>query len=639
MIFRKKTHDKRIFSLLDDDAIGILSYSDDDATFDDSLSGRSTSNLPAGTFIGNFAARRIKRFGIALLCATFGAFLFRIGIWQIGHGEEYRQIADNNRTRIHTILPNRGVMMDRNGLLLAWNTPAFHLIANRGDLPEELTQRTERFIAVAQTLSVSPDTFEERYQKAKADQTVLLSDAVPYNAALAFLSHSSDYPGMSVELASTRTYNTNEIPTLSHILGFTAPINDDEYIKVKKLGYRRFDSIGKQGLESSHESELRGIPGIEITEVNAQGNAIRTLQKTDALHGADITLSLDAGFTAAIENILNIRLANAEIKRAAVVVTNPINGEVLSLLSYPSYDANLFARGITQSEYTTLLNDPNAPLFPRATQGEYPSGSTIKPVYAAAALMEKIITPSTSFLSTGGIWLGGRLFPDWRHAGHGQTNVYHAIADSVNTFFYTIGGGTPEFEGLGLERLMQYAILFGFGSKTGIDLPNEADGFLPSKIWKESTKGEPWYLGDTYNISIGQGDFLVTPLQMNRSTAAFANGGTLMTPHLTKDAVPEGVKIIPDDVDVVIKNAMRQTVTNGSSMSMNDLALPVAGKTGTAQWATGKDEHTWFTGFGPFEDPTLAVTVIVEQGGGNYYATPIARDIFEWYFANRQPKE
>lgn len=326
----KKSNDQRIFSLLDDDAIGMLSNTDDDATFDDSISGRSTSSLSAGTYVGNFAARRVKRFGIVLLFTVFGIFLLRVGIWQIGHGEEYRLVADNNRTRTQTILPNRGVMMDRNGVLLGWNTPAFHLIANRGDLPEDFTQRADRFAAIAQTLSVSTDQFEERYQKSKADQTVLLSDSVPYDAALAFLSHSSDYPGMSVELASTRTYKTNEIPTLSHILGFTASINDDEYTKVKKLGYRRFDSIGKQGLESSHESELRGTPGVEIVEVNAQGSAIRTLQKTDAIHGADITLSLDAGFTAAIENILNTRLAMAEVKRAAVVVTNPKWGSALA---------------------------------------------------------------------------------------------------------------------------------------------------------------------------------------------------------------------------------------------------------------------------------------------------------------------
>ncbi len=635
MIFRKPSHNPRVFALLDDDTIGHLSDSDADATFDDSLSGRSTAELALGTYVGNFAAKRVRRIGIAVLLCTFGVFLFRIGSWQVVHGEEYRAIADNNRTRTKTVLPNRGVMTDRNGVVLAWNTPAFHLVANRADIPENPDARRERFTQIAAELDVSADDFEEKYLEANGDQTVLLSDAVPYTAGLKFLSRPNMFIGMTVELASTRTYLTDAIPTLSHVLGFTGTIDTETYDAMKSLGYRRFDSIGKQGLEETHEKELRGTPGVEVTEVNAQGQTIRTLEKTDAIDGENLTLSIDARLTAAIEYILEKHLAAAPVKRAAVVVSNPKNGEVLSLVSYPAFDANLFARGITQEEYSALRDDPNAPLFPRATQGEYPSGSTIKPVYAAAALMEHVITPATSFLSTGGLWLGTRFFPDWRKGGHGVTNVYHAIADSVNTFFYTIGGGTDAFQGLGLERLMQYAALFGFGSPTGIDLANEADGFLPTKAWKESVKGEPWYIGDTYNVSIGQGDFLATPLQINRSTATFANGGTLMTPHLLKDAEPVGVKIVPDDVDTVIRDAMRQTVVNGSATSMQDLPEAVAGKTGTAQWATGRAEHTWFTGFGPFDDPTIAVTVIVEEGGNGYYSTPIAKDIFAWYFGNR----
>ncbi|MEK9155457.1 MAG: penicillin-binding transpeptidase domain-containing protein, partial [Patescibacteria group bacterium] len=244
-------------------------------------------------------------------------------------------------------------------------------------------------------------------------------------------------------------------------------------------------------------------------------------------------------------------------------------------------------------------------------------------------------TPSTSFLSTGGIWLGNRLFPDWRSAGHGQTNVTKAIADSVNTFFYMIGGGNESFEGLGLERLMQYAGMYGFGSPTGIDIPVEADGFLPSKAWKEQAKGEPWYLGDTYNVSIGQGDFLVTPLQMNRATAVFASGGNLLTPHLVKDTPIESIKIVPDDVLEVVRDGMRQTITNGSATLLQTLSVTSAGKTGTAQWATGRAPHTWFTGFAPFEDAQICVTVIVEEGANSYFTTPIARDIFDWYFTNR----
>ncbi len=626
---------QRIFSVLDDDRIGRLSRGTADETFDDTLSERSTADLSTGSFVGNFAARRVRRFGGAMLCFAFGIFLLRLGSWQILHGEEYRQISENNRTRTRTILPNRGVITDRYGTVLAWNTPEFRLVANRSDIPTDFTERALRFANIATELSITAESFEDAYQRATADQTVLLSDDVPYDAAMNFLAHEGDDPSITVELGSTRTYLTNAIPSLSHVLGYTGAMDTDMFDDLKDDGYRRFDTLGKQGLEASYESLLRGTPGVEITEVNAQGKTLRTLEKTDTVDGEDLVLSIDAGLTAATEAIVERRLADANVKKTAVVVSDPNTGEVLALVSYPSYDANLFARGISQTEYSALLDDPNDPLFPRATQGEYPCGSTMKPVYAAAALMEHVITPSTSFLSTGGIFLGNRLFPDWRRAGHGQTNVYHAIADSVNTFFYIIGGGTGDIGGLGIDRLMKYASMFGFGDQSGIDLPNEADGFLPSKEWKKEVKGEPWYVGDTYNASIGQGDILVTPLQMNRSTVAFANGGTLFTPHLTKDAVPVGVNIVPDDVATVVRDAMRQTVVYGSAATMLELPEAVAGKTGTAQWATGRDEHTWFTGFGPMEHPTIAITVIVEEGGANYYATPIAKDIFAWFFANR----
>ncbi len=638
MMFRKKPHDQRVFFLHDDGTIGDISRHTDDATFDDALSQRSSDTLFTGTFVGNFAARRMQWLAGALVLVLFGGALFRIGYWQVIHGDTYRAIADNNRTRTKTIIPDRGIIADRNGVTLAWNTPVFHVLAHRADLPEAGEDRRSLFQAIGESLGIAFEDFETRYQNSGTDQTILLAETVPYAAALAFEAGHQPFPGITMELASARTYATNAMPTLSHVLGFTGSIPETSYDELKSLGYRRFDSIGKQGTEQQYESLLRGTPGVEITEVDSEGRALRTLEKTDVIHGENLTLTIDAGLTAAIEGIVERKLANAKVKKAAVVVSNPKNGEVLAVVSYPAYDVNLFARGITQAEYSALLADPNAPLFPRATQGEYPCGSTMKPIYAAAALIEHIITPSTSVLSTGGIWLGNRLFPDWRRNGHGYTNVYHAIADSVNTFFYTIGGGTEAFEGLGVDRLMRYASMFGFGATSGLGFPNEADGFLPSKAWKEATKGEPWYVGDTYNVSIGQGDVLVTPLQMNRATAVFANGGMLITPHLLKDTPQDAKKIIPDDVAAVIKDAMRETVTNGSSVALNTLSQPVAGKTGTAQWATGRDEHTWFTGFGPFDDPTLTITVVVEEGGANYYATPIAGEIFEWYFQNRDVK-
>lgn len=635
MMFRRKPPERSVFSLADDDAIGTLAFDTMDETFDDTMASRSIAEVSTGSYVGNMTSKRARRVGAALLTIVFSVFLLRIGHWQIVEGATYRAIADNNRSRTKVVIPNRGVIMDRNGETLAWNTPKFHLVASIADIPTDQLLRAKYFAGLGIQFSVSVDDFEARYQEAGKDTTVLLADDVPYTEALAFMSEHGNDPGLTVELASIRSYATTSMPTLSHVLGFTGSIPPEDVSALATQGYRRFDSIGRQGIEAQYESLLRGTPGVEVVEVDAEGLAIRTLKKTDAVQGENISLTIDAEFTKAIETILDSHLATAEVKRAAAVVTNPNTGEILAMLSYPSYDVNMFARGISQEEYATLLNDPDAPLFPRATQGEYPAGSTMKPVYAAAALMEGIITPTTSFFSTGGLWLGSRFFPDWRSAGHGSTNVYHAIADSVNTFFYIIGGGNEAFEGLGIEKLMQYARLFGLGSPSGVDLPNESDGFLPSKEWKLSTKGEPWYIGDTYNVSIGQGDLLVTPLQMNRTTATFANWGTMMSPRITKGQQSEGVRIVPEDIAIVVRDAMRATITYGSATIMQDLPEAVAGKTGTAQWATGKAEHTWFTGFGPFDEPEIAVTVIVEQAGNAYYTTPIAKEIFAWWFANR----
>lgn len=629
----------RIFPLLDDESIGVLEHARHDGIFDDVVAGHVPSHLTSGSFLGNLMKKRARTLSVGLLTLVFGLFLARIGSWQILHGEEYRHLADNNRTRTKVLLPDRGVITDRHGVLLAWNEPRFHLLVIQGLISKNPEERAARFQKVAAALAVPDTDFERRYQDAlPTDQTILLADNVSYDAALQFLLQTNVFSEFTVELAAKRAYATNTLPTLSHVLGYMGSVNAEEYDKLRLFGYRRFDSIGVQGIEQYYEQELRGTPGVERTEVDAKGRDLRRLEKTDVIDGKDIVLTIDGALTAAVEHIVADHLQDAQVQRAAVVVSRPQTGEILSLVSYPAYDANVFVDGISQENYAALIHDADAPLFPRATQGEYPSGSTIKPMYAAAALMEHIITPSTTFLSTGGIWLGNRLFPDWRKNGHGFTNVTHAIADSVNTFFYIIGGGDGNTQGLGLERLMQYAGLFGFGAKTGIDIPTEADGFLPSKAWKEATKGEPWYVGDTYNVSIGQGDFLVTPLQMNRATSVFANGGYLVTPHLRQAQTTESKKILPDDVLSVVRDGMHQTITYGSATLLQSLPVSSAGKTGTAQWAIGRAPHTWFTGFAPFENPEICVTVLVEEGATSYFATPIAYDVFAWYFAN-SPQE
>jgi penicillin-binding protein 2 len=288
-------------------------------------------------------------------------------------------------------------------------------------------------------------------------------------------------------------------------------------------------------------------------------------------------------------------------------------------------------------------------LFNRAINGEFPSGSTIKLLFAAAALQEKIITETTSFLSTGGLRLGEWFFPDWKAGGHGITDVRQALAQSVNTFFYYIGGGYQNFQGLGVSGLVKYSRFFGLGESSGLDLPGERAGFVPTIAWKEQVKDEPWYIGDTYHFAIGQGDVLVTPLQVANYTVAIANGGTLYGPHLVAKILNEDNETVEEIAPRVInsgfidqhnlqivREGLRQTVTRGSAQSLQTVPVAVAGKTGTAQWSTKKSPHAWFTGFAPYDNPEVAITVLVEEGvEGSTMAVPIARDILTWYFRNR----
>jgi penicillin-binding protein 2 len=619
------------FTPLDDSDLNVPGEYDDDIFFEEALSIKTTRTTDSNkTFVGSIVHK--KRFNIALIALfiIFFVFIIKTSYLQIINGYKYKELAEENRIFHYTIQSERGIIYDRNGNPLTKNTPTFDIVVpsniiNDPDYTIELHQ-------IADDLDVNLDNILQIASKYLIPTDILFAEQIPNEKALIYMSDKSE-SWISVETSALREYNNQNTLSLSHILGYSSSINSDEYDSYKSLEYRTFDKIGKQGLEKYYETNLRGTYGYELLEVDAFGNIERIISKTEPQDGENIYITIDLNLQSFIENKLKERLDNSDSTKASVIVMNPNNGEILSLVSWPSYDANLFTNGIEQESYSTLSNDTDQPLFPRAIAGEFPSGSTIKPVYAAAALIEGIITPYTTFMSTGGIWVNIWFFPDWRANGHGPTNVYHAIADSVNTFFYYIGGGKDDFEGLGIERMMQYASLFGFGSKTGIDLPGEADGFLPSMEWKEETKGEQWYIGDTYHVSIGQGDFLVTPIQIAQSTAIIANDGSIITPHLNIATIPTTKTIIDSDTAKIIQDAMRQTVTNGSAMSLQNAIVEVAGKTGTAQWSQDGIPHSWFTGFAPYDDPQIVVTILIEEGGNNYIVVPLANDIINYWFS------
>ena len=605
----------------------------DDCFFDDAFADQTqTANQTNRQLLG--IATSPERFRVAFIFMVVILLLFgsQAGFLQIIKGENYRLLAEENRL-YHKIIPaGRGVIFDRNGIILAENIPAFNLMTSLSLLPPAESERDTILFSVAQKTKTDPFTILSTVQNHTVfnDQLILVAD-LDYETAMYFASQKSSYPAFELEIAAKRTYITSGIPSLSHVLGYTGIIDEEQYETLKKTGYRSFDTLGKNGLEKQYESLLRGTFGEEQIEINAQGNLERILGRVEPKDGENLTISIDAALQEYIEQVLDARLRGTASARASIIALDPRNGEILSLVAWPAYDANVFVKGISKTEYQALLDNQDKPLYNRAVDGEFPSGSTIKPVFAAAALLEGLINETTTFLSTGGLRIGIWFFPDWKAGGHGLTNIYWAIADSVNTFFYMIGGGYNDVDGLGITKLMDYAGLFGFGSTSGLDLPSEADGFLPSPEWKYETKGEQWYIGDTYHVAIGQGDFLTTPLQIARATAVFANGGALVTPHLNMALESEVQIIIPEETAQIVRDAMRYTVTAGSAQSLMEVPLPVAGKTGTAQWSTDGVPHSWFTGFAPFDSPDIVITVLVEEGGNDYLAVPIAKDILTWW--------
>lgn len=399
------------------------------------------------------------------------------------------------------------------------------------------------------------------------------------------------------------------------------------------LGYLS-DGVGKSGLEKYAEEQLAGQAGKKEIEVDALGNEQRIIAEKEPIAGEDITLTINVDLQNQIYTVLEKMVQEKKVPGAAAVALDPRNGEILALASYPSSDSNKLTEGLSEEETKQLLSDIHHPLFFRAIAGQYPPGSTLKPLIAAAALQEAVINPQTTVMSTGGLQIDKWFFPDWKAGGHGSTDVRKAIAESVNTFFYLAGGGdNAEQEGLGVKRITEYAAKFGLGQKTGIEIEGEEEGFLPSKEWKEKNKGEPWYIGDTYHLSIGQGDILVTPLQLANYIAAVANGGTLFKPHLMGGEEIINSNFIEQKNLEIVRQGMRQAVTAGSAQALQSLSVSSAAKTGTAQAPEEGKLHSWLVAFAPYENPEIVLAVIIEEGGESTAAAlPAAKTILDWYF-------
>ncbi|MBU1074803.1 penicillin-binding protein 2 [Patescibacteria group bacterium] len=588
---------------------------------------------------------KLRIFFLILLVGIL--ILLSRSIWfQVVRGAYYREASEGNRIRIETIKARRGVIYDRNGELLVRNVPNFALIVIPADLPESESEKSLIFESISRILDIPSSEIEKMIEDVPSFsyEPIIIKEYIDYEKALLFQIESNSMAGVSLTMRDSREY-TNPL-IAAHTVGYTGKISEKQYDDAQNGEYLITDYVGKIGLEYFYEELLKGVDGKKRIEVDSLGKEKKIVASQEAVSGSNLTLTLDIGLQKVLYDSISNAMSRSGAPGGSAVALDPRTGEVLAIVNTPSFDTNVFSKGIPAEEFSKLLDDPSNPLFMRSITGQYPSGSTIKPVIAAAALQEGIITGSTTVLSTGGIEAGPQFFPDWKAGGHGQTDVRKAIADSVNTFFYLVGGGDEEIEGLGVERIVEYARLFGIGEKSNIDLPGESTGFLPTKDWKLETKGERWYLGDTYHLAIGQGDILVTPLQVANFIATIANGGTLYQPFLVQ-SVNEAKSNVTSKIQPVVirenfinsaylkivREGLRQAVTSGSASGLQNLQIAAAGKTGTAQFGPSNKTHAWFVGFAPYDTPEIVVVVLIEEGGeGSTIALPIARDALQWYF-------
>jgi penicillin-binding protein 2 len=648
------------------------------------------------------AARRIRAASsirITLLqlvvVVVFVVFGFRLWRLQVVAGEQYREAARRNRTRLIKTDASRGIVYDRTGELLVRNIPRFNVLLIPAYLPDDkeakeaVLERLHELLDIPLISQYAPSPFPPYNGQAKlglrdlvregelfaAYRPILLKRDVSQEAAFVIEEEHLDLPGVLIELDPYREYVSG--PLTAHLLGYVGPIPSwaqDAY--GEEQGYEPDDPIGLTGLEATYENVLRGSKGVKTIEVDVAGREVRTVGQEVPPHaGHNLILTLDLDLQRFVENALRKSMEAVDSKSAVAIVIKVDTGEVLSMVSLPAYDNNLFARGISGKEFTRLNTHPGHPLLNHAIAGQYEPGSTFKLVPASAALQEQVVnrwTLITCPSDSGVLLLPNKYYPDdpelaqpfycWTHKwgyGHGRLSFLSGLAYSCDIYFYTIGGGFPDrFEGLGHERLVAYAEALGYGNPTGIDLPAEASGLVPTSQWKRVNHSERWTTGDTYNMAIGQGFVLATPLQVVNATAAIANGGTLYQPQLVyqirdadgnvvRDFGPKAIRKLPVSEEnlALVRQGMREVVVRGTAQWLQVRGgLKVAAKTGTAEFCEKypdcMDEdgniltaHAWFTCFAPYEEPEIAIVVFVYGGGeGAITSMPVAAQIMDYYF-------
>lgn len=574
--------------------------------------------------------------------------------------EQYKEKALGNAARVYPVAASRGIIYDRNLKQLAFNTPFFDVVI----VPKDINKRDIELIAFKisagdNELSLKIINLLNNLDFSSLEPVLILSSD-NMDKMLSLKNDLNGTDGVRIELQPKRHYKSGN--GLAHILGYIGRVSKDD-IK-NNLHLYNNDYIGKTGLEFFYDNILRGENGRRKIDIDALLNIKKESVLAESRSGENLVLSIDADYQNKLGELLSNKIKEYGNLAAAAVLTD-LEGRILSIVSVPDYDNNIFVNytGSTLSfddisdkpklgkkDFFDILTDKRQPMFNRAVSGEYFPGSTIKPLIAAAALEEGIITKNTKINSSKNIEIVSRYdssvvykFKDW--ADHGIVDLSKALAVSSNIFFYTIGGGNNDFHGLGVEKIKNYLSQFNLGQLLNIDLPNEKEGFVPSADWKEKTYKEKWFTGDTYNLSTGEAYLTATPLQMTMALASIVNGGIIYKPRLAYKIVDNNfkdIKVFEREIInkipinqnnlALIKEGMKGAATYGTAKVLRDLPFEVGAKTGTAQ--LGDVRRSWTISFAPYDKPTMVLTVLIEGGtGGGATAAPVVKDFFEWLYS------
>ncbi len=577
---------------------------------------------------------------------------------QIIEGDKFSRLADDNRSRSLLYQPIRGVIYDQNNVQLVFNESSFDLVLDKRDLPPEEDRRNTILSEVANIVGKEFNELKIETEKS-TEPTLLISKNLSHDKLLVLETKIGQkmLPGFRIDKNIIRNYKDGNV--FSHVIGYLGRIDGKEYKSLTNYSISSY--VGKMGLEKSYEETLRGTPGL----IKVHKDALENIKSEEVVavpeNGNSLVLWLDSELQKKVREALERKLQELGAKKAIGIAVDPKTGGILSMVSLPDFDNNAFQKNSGTNSVTDLLNDPNQPIFNRVISGKYLVGSTIKPLIASAALEEKIIDPKKEIYSPGYIEIPHQYdpeivytFKDWTI--HGWVDMRKAIAQSSNVYFYSVGGGYKDQKGLGPTLIKEYLKLFGWTDKTGIDLFNEVSGFIPDKEWKRDILKEPWWDGDTYNLSIGQGFVQVTPLEVVTAYAAIANGGTLLKPQIVKqiintseenkviqDFMPQAIRenFIKPEYLSIVREGMRQGVSGynsplASSILLNDLPVVAAAKTGTAE--LGFDHYNnWITVFAPYNNPKIVITLMIENVKGVQAAVlPVAKEILDWYFREEQ---